>query len=148
MAIKEFSNVFELRQQILDVLTQPTNLLGIFTAGENNGDPAIWVAPPEPPAETKGIRCLIQRTPEGPSQPSSSRLIQRDEYWKIILTNFDWTAKHMAAAKQRMEAHFLLPGLNGLQPKYLEPTGGEHEKLIVWIWRPVAIDRRAYGSSQ
>lgn len=133
-----YTNPQELRQQLLNVLTAAPSVLGQF----GGGLPAIWVWPPEPPGEVTGIRCLIQRTPVGSTLPSSSTQFQRDELYKVILTNYDPSSKDMAIAKLRIETNFLLSPDRTRQPAYLEPTTITLEECQFWLWRPCFVDSR------
>lgn len=139
--IKSFSNAFELRQALLEVLTADPSVLGQFNQGEHSGLEAIWVTPPDPPAGVNGIRCIIQRTPEGTAAALGSRQVHRDEIWVVTITNYNPENKLTAEAKLRLETHFLLPNSSTLQPKYLSPTGVSFEQVLFWLWRPIAIDR-------
>lgn len=142
--IRQFKSVFELRSSLRELLTKHPRVLGEFTEGEHANIDAIWVSPPDPPSGVKGIRCLIPRTPEASSTPAGSRQIMRSEYWLIRLTNFDSKSKLMAEAKLRVESSFLMPDASTRQAQYIAPTGSTFEETLIWIWRPVAIDRKQF----
>ena len=105
--------------------------LGVF----NNGDPAIWIEPPELPRQlvTTGILCKIKGIPGGTVSNSSSWQKHHDQIWDVVLVNYNRSTNLNSAIDLMRRAFEVRRCI------HLEPKTDFYEQARFEIFDPVMI---------
>lgn len=119
--------LLQLRLQLSNLLSQE---LGTFS----DGNPALWVSPPEPPGLGSGLQCIIQRVPENEIQHLNAGQRIGDRSFVVTLTSFDKEAS-VASPLERVVQRF-----NVKNYTYMPLTEMTYEQARVLICDPIVFN--------